>query len=134
MPTPADPPEWRRYFYPGSEVLRNKLDIRDAAELQRLEYDVTQQQAASLDDGDLPIEGTTSAERLSFIHKSLLGSIYEWAGEYRDVNITKGVMVSVIMPAWACTCASLTGRSAGSIGRPPPTIRRSITWVSCTRT
>ncbi|WP_312980457.1 Fic family protein [Corynebacterium sp.] len=90
MPTPPGPPEWRRYFYPGTEVLRNKLDIRDAAELQQIEYDVTQQQAASLEDGDLPIEGTTSAERLSFIHKALLGSIYDWAGEYRDVNITKG--------------------------------------------
>ncbi|MGO1664857.1 MAG: Fic/DOC family protein [Micrococcaceae bacterium] len=89
MASPAGPPEWRKYFYPGTEVLRNKLDIRDPDELQRLEYDVTEQQAAALRNGDLPIEGDTAGERLSFIHEALLGNIYEWAGEHRDVNISK---------------------------------------------
>lgn len=65
MASPAGPPEWRKYFYPGTEVLRNKLDIRDPDELQRLEYDVTEQQAAALRNGDLPIEGDTAGERLS---------------------------------------------------------------------
>lgn len=87
---PTDEAAWRKYFYPGTDVLRNKLNIRDADKLSEVEYQITETQADALAEGDLPIEGETSAERLSSIHRSLLGKLYDWAGEYRDVNMTKG--------------------------------------------
>ena len=90
MVNSPQPDDWRSYFLPGSDVLRNKLGISDATELQTAEYDVVEIQATALTEGDAPIEGDTAAERLSSIHSTLFGEIYDWAGENRVVNMAKG--------------------------------------------
>lgn len=90
MVNSPQPDDWRSYFGPGSDVLRNKLGISDATELQTAEHDVVEIQATALTEGDAPIEGDTAAERLSSIHSTLFGEIYDWAGENRVVNMAKG--------------------------------------------
>lgn len=99
MPNHRADPAWQSYFYPGTQVLRNKLGIRDATTLREAEFHITEIQSVALTEGDLPVEGASPTERLRSIHRSLFSKLYEWAGEHRNVNITKGVMSSAIMPA-----------------------------------
>ncbi len=81
--------EWDvKYCYPGSHVLRNKLNIKDQTELEAAERAITSVKAsqASVE----RIEGGFDFEHLKRIHKFLFGEIYEWAGTVRTVNISKG--------------------------------------------
>ena len=81
---------WDRFFYPGTHVLQNKFNERDEDALAEIEYEITGEIYEDLISGDIPIEGATAQEKLQFIHGSLLGSIYDWAGQFRDVNMSKG--------------------------------------------
>ncbi|MGO1553307.1 MAG: Fic/DOC family protein [Corynebacterium variabile] len=90
MPNHRADPAWQSYFYPGTQVLRNKLGIRDATTLREAEFHITEIQSVALTEGDLPVEGASPTERLRSIHRSLFSKLYEWAGEHRNVNITKG--------------------------------------------
>lgn len=81
---------WKSYFYPGANVLRNKLGLTNADELSAVEYATTLQAEDELLHEDQPITGDTVSDRLRFIHRHLFGEIYEWAGELRDVNMSKG--------------------------------------------
>lgn len=83
------PGSWSSYFYPGTTVLRNNLNIRGQNQLSAVEYELTAGREAGLKAGELPIEGDTSAARLSSIHETLLGKVYPWAGEFRVVNMVK---------------------------------------------
>ncbi|MEP0392648.1 MAG: hypothetical protein ABJ205_00845 [Erythrobacter sp.] len=66
------------YRYPDSSVLRNKLDIRDKAELNRAErLLVTQRQR-----GDIP-KGKFDLDHICAIHNHLFQDVYNWAGEPR---------------------------------------------------
>ncbi|WP_444656976.1 Fic/DOC family protein [Corynebacterium sp. AOP12-C2-36] len=83
---------WRRYFYPGTGVLRNRLGIRAAQPLSVAEHRMTSRLGADL--ADLAVEGElhgeTTSEKLAWIHAELFGGIYDFAGTFRDVNMTKG--------------------------------------------
>ena len=72
-------------------VLENKLGITDAAELAREEERISKKKALSLFETgmlDKLEAGTFSA--LQSIHKYLFEDIYDFAGELRTVNISKG--------------------------------------------
>lgn len=73
------------YLYPGTDVLINRLGIQDSNELAKFERIVSMQRARQ---GFLPIEVTTKGYR--DIHRHLFQDIYEWAGEYRVTDISKG--------------------------------------------
>ncbi|MBI1227809.1 MAG: cell division protein [Bacteroidetes bacterium] len=79
------------YKYPGSEVLRNKLEIGEHKDLDRLERQITTRRS---------VEGVPSGgfdlKHLQAIHKHLFQDVYEWAGEIRQTQIHKGG--SVFMP------------------------------------
>lgn len=76
----ADP-----YVYPGTQVLRNLLDIRDAAGLQTAERLLSAQRLErSLPDVPITYDGYKA------LHRHLFERLYEWAGEPRSVNIAKG--------------------------------------------
>lgn len=78
----------KRYCYPGSNVLINKLNITDADSLREAERRIT---ALRIAEAKLsPIEGGFDLAHLQAIHRYLFGDIYEWAGELRMVNISKG--------------------------------------------
>jgi cell filamentation protein len=76
----ADP-----YVYPGTSVLRNLLDLQEAAALQAAERLLT---AVRMErpPPDVPI----SYDGYKALHRHLFERVYEWAGEPRSVNLMKG--------------------------------------------
>jgi cell filamentation protein len=72
------------YVYPGSHVLRNKLNIRDEARLEAFERRVVIQRGRhGIPPGDFDLA------HLQAIHRHLFQDIYDWAGELRTVEISK---------------------------------------------
>lgn len=70
------------YTYPGSRILRNKLDLRDAVAFDRVERRlVTQRISEGEPRGDFDLA------HLKAIHRHLFQDIYSWAGEVRRVEI-----------------------------------------------
>ena len=81
--------EWdREYCYPGSHVLRNKLNITSAEALAEAEREITSIRIAVAK--LKPLRGQFDLKHLQKIHKSVFGDIYPWAGKLRHVNISKG--------------------------------------------
>lgn len=74
------------YTYPPDyTVLRNKLGLRDAAELELFERRLVMQRIAQgAPSGDFDLA------HLRAIHRHLFQDVYEWAGELRTVEISKG--------------------------------------------
>lgn len=71
-------------YAPDSSVLRNKLDIRDAAELARAERQlVLDRVRQGIPSGDFDLG------HLRAIHRHLFQDVYAWAGEVRTVEIAK---------------------------------------------
>ena len=75
-----------RYTYKGTSVLKNKFDIKDGNLVQEKEYQIAASKLVEL--GFMPIEVHTMENILS-IHRFIFEEIYEWAGCYRTVNISK---------------------------------------------
>jgi cell filamentation protein len=74
------------YCYPPSHaVLKNKLNIRDARQLDVVERQLVTERAAS----GVP-EGRFDLAHLRAIHRHLFQDIFDWAGELRTVEISKG--------------------------------------------
>ena len=72
-------------------ALENKLGIADSAELAREEEMRSKKKAIWLfEEGILDTLDAGSLATLKEIHKILFGEIYEFAGEIRKVNLTKG--------------------------------------------
>lgn len=72
-------------------TLENKLGITDSAELVRVEEKLSKRRAVELfDSGLLDQLEAGSVESLYIIHQHLFGDIYDFAGQTRDVNISKG--------------------------------------------
>jgi cell filamentation protein len=78
----ADP-----YVYPGTDVLRNKFDIRDADRLAVAEANVTGPKLAELNNSRIP--GTYGLAHLQRFHREIFSDVYPWAGEIRTVYIAK---------------------------------------------
>ena len=76
------------YIDSSSDVLRNKFNITDEAELERIEADYATARSVKLAENPLSLPFTITT--LKTIHKALFGDIYEWAGEFRNIDITKG--------------------------------------------
>lgn len=73
-----------RYTYPGSEVLANKLGIRDPQELARVEQGLAEIGLIELRHRPLP--GSFDLAHLGRIHIRLVGDLYDWAGQIRTVD------------------------------------------------
>lgn len=73
------------YCYPGTTVLRNKLNLRNEAALEAFESEITMARAAE----PLP-NGRLGATHYRAIHHHLFQDVYDWAGRYRNVRIAKG--------------------------------------------
>jgi cell filamentation protein len=74
------------YCYPPDHrVLRNKLNLRDAAQLDYFERElVAERTAQGIPSGDFDLA------HLRAIHRHLFRDVYDWAGELRTVEIAKG--------------------------------------------
>ena len=73
------------YCYPGSTVLRNKLDIRDDSTLNDAEQQLSAVAAATIEFSPPPY----NLASLQKIHRTLFSDLYDWAGELRTVGISK---------------------------------------------
>lgn len=80
----------RIYCYPDSDVLKNKMGIRDMGKLQRLERRLTMLRILEL--VDKPIQGKFDLQHLQLIHRYIFQDVYDWAGKIRKVDIAKGNM------------------------------------------
>lgn len=76
-----------KYTYKGTDVLKNKLGIKDEKLLKEYETRIVAFKIATISTLTLPMDYTP--ERLKFIHKYLFEDIFYFAGEYRQENITK---------------------------------------------
>jgi cell filamentation protein len=73
------------YCYPDSSVLRNRLDLRDQAELDAFEALITAQR------GEEPLpNGRLGYAHYRAIHHHLFQDVFDWAGKLRTVRIAKG--------------------------------------------
>lgn len=73
------------YCYPGTTVLKNKLDLTDGDELDAFEAEASDVRA----DQELPA-GDLDFTHFKAIHGHLFQDVYEWAGKIRTVRISKG--------------------------------------------
>ncbi|MGF1723639.1 putative adenosine monophosphate-protein transferase Fic [Photobacterium nomapromontoriensis] len=72
--------------YPGTNVLINCLSIQDEAKLEAAERDFTRVRAQHFD----PAFNQFTFAYLQQIHFTLFQDLYSWAGQPRQVDITKG--------------------------------------------
>lgn len=77
-----------KYTYKGTDILKNKLDIKNEKILKEYETRIVAFKIATI--STLTINMDYTPERLKFIHKYLFEDIFYFAGEYRQENITKG--------------------------------------------
>jgi cell filamentation protein len=69
------------YCYPGTDVLKNKLGIRDDEVLTIAEREITSLKLLML--YDMTIIKTYDLKNLCKIHRIIFEDIYEWAGQIR---------------------------------------------------
>ena len=72
------------YCYPGTSTLKNKLDLRDYAELEAFEHE----SVSAKGEEELP-SGRFDTAHYRSIHRHLFSEVYDWAGEYRTVRTAK---------------------------------------------
>ena len=71
-----------RYCYPGTSVLKNKFEIRDASQLAIVERNITGLKILELQ--SKPLKGNFDLAHLQKIHKAIFEDIYAWAGTIRE--------------------------------------------------
>lgn len=74
------------YLYDDVEVLKNLADIKDAELLRTAEADITGLAMAAV--YNLKYD-KFNTETLCDIHKNIFGQIYDWAGEFRTIQMVK---------------------------------------------
>lgn len=81
---------WDAYMLqPGGDVLRNKLGLQDSTKLRSAEYRLRAVRQGELDRGEVEIPRTFDKAHVQAIHGHLLQDVYDWAGEFRNVGISK---------------------------------------------
>ena len=74
------------YLFDDIDVLRNRANIRDNALLHTAEADITNLAMTAIYERKYD---KFNLETLLDIHRTIFGQIYEWAGEYRTIMMTK---------------------------------------------
>ena len=73
------------YVYPGTSILKNRFGLTNAVDLDRVE----RLQTANRSLEAIP-RGSFDLAHLRAIHRHLFQDVYDWAGELRTVEISKG--------------------------------------------
>lgn len=76
------------YLDPETGVLKNKLGIEDEDELNKAEASLAAWRGFQL--FQKPIQGRFDLDHLKAIHKHLFQDVYEWAGDLRDIDLSRG--------------------------------------------
>ena len=95
------------YVYPGTTVLKNIPGIRNQEILDRIEADRVGQRSLELI--ERPLSGLFGIEHLQGIHRYLFQDVYEWAGDFRTVDIAKGNSYFAHVPYIESTLKGLFG-------------------------
>ena len=74
-----------RYVYPGTSILRNRLGITDPEFLDKQERSLVVLRVRR----GVP-RGSFDLTHLRAVHRHLFQDIYDWAGELRTVEVSKG--------------------------------------------
>ena len=74
------------YLYDDADVLKNLAGIKDADLLRKAEADITNLAMAGIYNRQYEKFDT---ETLKDIHRTIFGQIYEWAGEFRTIQMIK---------------------------------------------
>lgn len=82
------------YFYPGTDVLRNKANLRNKLALDRFERVRTSWRMWSQATPEIPV----SANGYKALHEHIFQDVYDWAGEYRTVNLAKDRSLFCLAP------------------------------------
>lgn len=83
-----------KYCYPGTNVLKNKLNIQDLDILYEAERDYSAIRQVEL--YKQGVTGDFSLKHLCSIHKQLFQDVYTWVGEIRTVDISKGTIFCLV--------------------------------------
>jgi cell filamentation protein len=75
------------YVYPGTNILRNLLEIEDLDRLQQFEAVSTAYRISELRLS--PLAGSFNTAHLQRIHHHIFQDVYSWAGQFRTVDIRK---------------------------------------------
>ena len=70
-------------------MLRNKYGLHNRAAATQREYDATSKREVQRVIGQVKLPQTRDAAHLTALHRILFQDVYEWAGEYRNVNMKK---------------------------------------------
>ncbi|MFZ0304978.1 MAG: Fic family protein [Terracidiphilus sp.] len=73
------------YAYPGTSVLKNRLELQDPGLLEAFEVEIFALRSAE----PLPT-GAYDPAHYRKVHHHLFQDVYEWAGQYRTVRTSKG--------------------------------------------
>ncbi|HHW94746.1 MAG TPA: cell filamentation protein Fic [Mogibacterium sp.] len=89
------------YCYPGTNVLINKLNIKDSSVLSEVEGKLSSLRIHQME--KTPITGNFDLLHLQAIHRFIFQDIYEWAGELRTLEIHKenSFCMAMQIPAYA---------------------------------
>ena len=89
--------KWADYFYPDTYdsefqngTLRNLYGLHNFDDLREWEYEDTHKRIRELRANSDLVEKTYDAAHLRAIHAYLFQDVYEWAGQYRTVDMSKG--------------------------------------------
>ena len=76
------------YLDPATGVLTNRLGITDEATLEQTEAALAATRSYEL--SQTPLKGRFDLAHLQAVHRYLFGDLYEWAGQLRTIDISKG--------------------------------------------
>lgn len=92
------------YLIENSTVLKNLLGINDEKELDLAEAELSRANMMLLYEKGF---SDFSSNGICFIHKELFGDVYEWAGQYRKINIKKRENVLAGQSVWYSDCTTI---------------------------
>ncbi|MGN0539022.1 MAG: Fic/DOC family protein [Candidatus Fimenecus sp.] len=92
------------YLIDNSSVLKNILGITNEDELDLAEAELSRANMILLYENGF---NDFSSNGLCFIHKTLFGDIYEWAGQYRKINIRKRETLLAGQSVWYSDCLNI---------------------------
>lgn len=74
------------YLYDDCNVLKNKFGVKDEKKLDLIESNIASTNMSTLYSSGF---SDFSPKGMCYVHKTIFGDVYEWAGQYRDINIKK---------------------------------------------
>jgi len=116
-------PQIDPYIYPGTDVLINKFGFRKQIELDKAESDFTVLKLAKLSESPLP--GDYDTAHLRDMHRYVFEDLFQWAGEFRTINIEKAEAALAGLSVEYSDCGLIESELESALNR-----MRNSDWVS----